>query len=279
MVNFPEIFSQLTSEQLGLLTMVTRKIIEIDEDKCTGCGQCVVNCAEGALEVVGGKARVINEHFCDGLGACIGECPENALRIVEREAPEFDEGVVQQHQLKRNAQNAKPAAPPPAACSCPSATPFTWDTANPQEKGATKPSVASEIRQWPLKLRLVPPFAPFFQDMERLVVVSDCASLAYPSMHAEYLRGANLVQVCPKFEDPLEIAGKLATIIQYASKLKEILVVEMEVPCCGHLLQVVREAIARAGNKNHICLEEAVISYKGTLLGTRSYEPEPTRAA
>jgi len=254
--------------------MVTRKIIEIDEDKCTGCGQCVVNCPEGALEIVGGKARVVNEHFCDGLGACIGECPENALQIVEREAPEFDEGAVLEHQLQRKAQNIKTEAYPSPACSCPSAKPLVWDEETQQGELPTNPSVTSEIRQWPLKLRLVPPFAPFFQDMKRLVVVSDCASLAYPAMHVEFLRGASIVQVCPKFEDPEEIAGKLASILQYATKLEEILVIEMEVPCCGHLLQVVRDAIAQSGNKKKICLQEAIISFKGNLLRTRSYEPE-----
>ncbi len=254
--------------------MATRKIIEIDEDKCTGCGQCVVNCPEGALEIVDGKARVVNEHFCDGLGACIGECPEKALRIVEREAPEFNEGAVLEHLLERKTQKTGASGHSSPACSCPSATPLKWDRETPQETARTPPAVPSEVRQWPLKLRLIPPFAPFFQDMERLVVVSDCASLAYPAMHPEFLRGATLVQVCPKFEDPQEIVGKLASIIQYASKLKDILVIEMEVPCCGHLLHAVQEAVAQAGAKKPICIEEAVISYKGTLLGTRSFEPE-----
>ncbi len=256
--------------------MVTRKIIEIDEDKCTGCGQCVVNCPEGALEIVDGKARVVNDHFCDGLGACIGECPEKALRIVEREAPVFNEGAVLEHLLERKAQKTGASGHSSPGCSCPSATPLTWDKETSQATARTPPSVASEVRQWPIKLRLVPPFAPFFQDMTRLVVVSDCASLVYPAMHPEFLRdgGTSLVQVCPKFEDPQATAAKLAGIIQYASKLKDILVIEMEVPCCGHLLQVVQEAVAQADGKKQICIEEAVISFKGTLLGTRSYEPE-----
>ncbi len=254
--------------------MATRKIIEIDEDKCTGCGQCVVNCPEGALEIVDGKARVMNEHFCDGLGACLGECPEGALKIVEREAPEFNEGAVLEHLIQRKSQKSNASGHSSPACSCPSATPHTWDNEMRPETAGNPPAVTSEVRQWPLKLRLVPPFAPFFQDMERLVVASDCASLAYPAMHPEFLHGASLVQVCPKFEDPREVTGKLAAIIQYASKLKDILVIEMEVPCCGHLLHEVQEAVAQAGSQKPICIEEAIISYKGTLLGTRSYEPE-----
>ncbi len=256
--------------------MVTRKIIEIDEQKCTGCGQCVVNCREGALEIVDGKAHMVKEHFCDGLGACIGECPEGALKIVERDAPEFNEGAVHEHLLERKAKKTSVSGHSTSACGCPSATPLSWDKHTTQKFAGVQPSVTSQVRQWPLKLRLVPPFAPFFQEMTRLVVVSDCASLAYPAMHPEFLHeiGTSLVQVCPKFEVPQETAGKLAGIIQYASKLKDILVIEMEVPCCGQLLHVVQEAIARSGGKKHISIEEVVISYKGTILGTRRYEPE-----
>ena len=261
--------------------MVRRKIIEINEEKCTGCGQCVVNCAEGALEIVNGKAHVVNEHFCDGLGACIGECPAGALKIVEREAPEFNEAAVLEHLLQRKSHETSAPDQSPISCACPSAAPLVWNKAPLQKDAGTLPSLHSEVRQWPLKLRLVPPFAPYFQDMTRLVVISDCASLAYPAVHMDFLReeGTSLVQVCPKFENPHEIASKLAGIIQYAGKLRDILVIEMEVPCCKHLLHSVREALIQARHNNQIYVEEAIISYKGTLLSMRNYEPTTSSLA
>jgi len=230
---------------------VTREIIEIDEDKCTGCGQCVVNCPEGALEITDGKARVVNEHFCDGLGACIGECPEGALQIVERDAPVFAEAAVLEYAALRKVamsdvvlklrRDSAVAAP----CHCPSARLIEWSAPSEQKSNAGR--VLSVIRQWPLKLRLLPPNAPFLRETKKLVIISDCAGLANPNTHTDFLKGAALVQVCPKFENPSDNIDKLASIFQYATALKSVEVVEMTVPCCRSLLPEVEEALRLSG--------------------------------
>jgi ferredoxin len=244
---------------------VTRKIIEIDEDKCTGCGQCVVNCPEGALEIIEGKARVVNEHFCDGLGACIGECPEGALQIVERAAPVFDEAAVLEHSTQRKAAilKALPKLRVESAtvdpCHCPSARLLEWES--PSETVSNEGRASSAIRQWPLKLRLLPPTAPFFLEAKKLVVISDCAGLADPNTHADFLKNAALVQVCPKFENPNDNIDKLASIFQTASALESVEVVEMTVPCCRSLLPEVKEALKLSGTD--VPVVEHVIDQRG----------------
>lgn len=255
-----------------------RKIIEIDIEKCTGCGQCVLNCPEGALEVVDGKARVVNEHFCDGLGACIGECPENALQIVEREAPPFDEAAVLEQETQRReslwdgphlqASESK-ATGAPELCQCPSARMQVWDTTQESERPIARNM--SALHQWPLKLRLLPPSASIFKEAKTLVILSDCASLADPNLHADFLEGATVVQVCPKFEEPRENVTKLAAIFQNASQLERVHVVEMVVPCCRHLLPEVLQAIKTSGIE--VSVEESVVDPHGEIAEFQQVSP------
>jgi len=271
---FPRATPHTLSEYMTIEETVTRKIIEIDEDKCTGCGQCVVNCPEGALEIVEGKARVVNEHFCDGLGACIGECPEDALHIVERDAPTFDEAAVLEYAEQRKANpiasllneskitTVGVAAEP---CHCPSSRLLEWKS--PEKSSTSTARATSAIRQWPLKLRLLLPTAPFFRDAKKLVIISDCAGLADPNTHADFLQRVVIVQVCPKFENPDDNISKLVAIFQAATILESVQVVEMTVPCCRSLLPEVKEAMERSGV--NLPVVESVVDQRGDIVESR----------
>jgi len=211
--------------------MAVRKIIEIDESKCTGCGLCVEACAEGAVEIVGGKAKVIRDALCDGFGACLGECPEGALRIVEREAEAFDEEAAKRHIEARKG-------------SCPSAGPMVL---RPME-GVVEPSGkgGSQLTNWPIKMDLVNPQAPYFKDA-RLLLAGDCTAFAFAAMHPDFIRGRVTVIGCPKLDDTAAYISKLADILS-ANAIRDITVVHMEVPCCGNLRRLIEEAVQRAGS-------------------------------
>jgi ferredoxin len=213
--------------------MAKRQIIRIDQEKCDGCGLCVPSCAEGALEIVAGKAQLVADRFCDGLGACLGECPQGALTIEEREAEPF----------AGPAPGTGPAAPAAAAASepfvCPSARPEQFQ---PRGVPAAGPSA---LAHWPVKLRLVQPKSPFFKEAE-LLVAADCAPFAAGDFHARYLAGRAVVCGCPKFEDLDEYTARLTAILK-ENDISAITIVNMEVPCCYGLVQVVRQALEAAG--------------------------------
>jgi Pyruvate/2-oxoacid:ferredoxin oxidoreductase delta subunit len=236
-----------------------RKIIEIDEAKCNGCGACVTGCAEGALQIVNGKAKLVNDRFCDGLGACMGECPTGALRLIEREAPEFDEVAVTQH--------LRPKAPPPGGCP---GMQIRFDSSLPAKKpqpvGGGGQVIPSELRQWPTQLHLVPVDAPFFKSRE-LVVLSTCAPSASPDVHWRFIRGRSIVIACPKLDRTEGYIEKLSAILG-ANEIPKVVVVRMEVPCCGGLTQMVHEAVRRSG-RTDLVAEEAVIGLDGELLRTQ----------
>lgn len=226
--------------------MPIRKIIEIDEERCTGCGLCVVDCAEGALEIIDGKAKVVNDVFCDGLGACIGACPEDALKIVEREAVDFDEEAVEAHLVGK--QGDAPVAPEPAACGCPGSMTRLFDEpcgapAAPVSQ-APRAAAVSELRQWPIQLRLLPPSGPLYQDKD-VMLIADCVAAANPEVQQQLVRGNTIIMTCPKLDDPDPSIMKLAQIVQ--NPVRSIGVAIMEVPCCTGLLHILREAMARAG--------------------------------
>jgi len=232
--------------------MARRKIIQIDEAKCTGCGLCVTDCAEGALAVVNGKARVVSETFCDGLGACIGSCPEGALKIIEREAPEFDQAAVDRHLEAQQTPEQPPTPPAPMACGCPGSTLRTF--AAPQAghqppadreepRGEVRP-VSSELTQWPIQLRLVPPQGKLYEGRD-LMLIADCVAVAYPDLHRRLVRGNTIILTCPKLDDAETSIAKLAAIFQ--NPLRSISVAIMEVPCCSGLLRIAQEALDRAG--------------------------------
>lgn len=239
---------------------VKRRIIQIDEEKCDGCGVCVPSCAEGAIQIVDGKARLIAEKLCDGLGACLGECPRGALRVIEREAEEFDEHAVEEH--------LKSQGPLPMASGCPSAmiqnlgkiqAPLQGD--RPVLLGRAE----SALTHWPIQIRLVPPTAPFLKGAD-LLVAADCTPVAYPNFHQDFLNGKVILVGCPKFDDVQGYIQKFADILNTAG-IKSITVVTMEVPCCQGLPMIVRKAMEQSGKK--IPLEQVVISVRGQVLKTQ----------
>ena len=242
---------------------VKRKILEIDEERCDGCGQCIPSCAEGALAIVDGKARVISDRLCDGLGACLGDCPNDALRLVERETEEFDEAAVERHLADRPADVKKPTA---GGRTCPSATiqafAPTGDGAAPSTAEA---SGGSRLAHWPVQIHLVPADAPFLKGAD-LLVTADCAPLAHPRFHETFLAGRAVMMGCPKFDDVDAYLEKFPQIFATAG-IRSITAVYMEVPCCSALPGIIRKAMAAAGKA--IPFEEVVLGRRGDILERR----------
>jgi len=246
---------------------VLRKIIEIDENLCDGCGQCVPSCAEGALEIVDGKARMIGEIYCDGLGACLGECPQGALRIVERQAEDFDEQAVEEL-LAAKQQREEPATA--AACGCAGHL-DNIQTLTPCQK-ANKPVLnpaagtgESALSHWPIQIRLVPPSAPFLKGAD-LLVAADCTPAAYPNFHRDLLQNRVVMMGCPKFDDAESYVRKFTEIFR-DSGLRRVTVAIMEVPCCSAMRAIVREAKQRAGSSLEV--DEVVIGTRGEIVSRR----------
>jgi len=169
--------------------MATRKIVRIDEEKCTGCGLCIPNCAEGALQIVDGKAKLITDKFCDGLGACLGHCPEDAITVIEREAEDFDEKAVEVHLHKQ-----KEVEPQPVFTGCPSSRAMHFKAPEAEGVASTTTDSVSQLTQWPVQLKLVPINAPYFQDAD-LLIAADCVPFAYPDFHRDFLKGKAVVVV------------------------------------------------------------------------------------
>ena len=255
---------------------VVRKIIEIDEDLCDGCGNCVPSCAEGALEIIDGKAKVIADIYCDGLGACLGECPLGALNIVERQADEFDEEAVEELLATRKDEEPKvmPMAP---AGGCPSArlqsfgSPEAAPGADPRQQ-ANQPAAfdqtESALSHWPVQIMLVPPTAPFLKGAD-LLVLADCVPVAFPTLHRDFLQGKAVMMGCPKFDDAEHYIEKFAQICKQ-SGIKSLTSVVMEVPCCSALPMIVKRGMELSGVK--IPMEEVVISTRGKVLERRQVE-------
>ena len=243
---------------------VKRKVIQIDEELCTGCGNCIVNCAEAALELVDGKAKLVADRYCDGLGACLGECPTGALKIVEREADEFDEQAVE-HRLETLKQAEHLEAEESLPCGCPSTRlqtfrqPTACEAAN---EPVTHATVRSALSHWPVQIRLVPPQAPFLKNAH-LLAVSDCAPLAYPNFHHDFLQGRVVLLGCPKFDDAQLYLEKFTEILRTAD-IRSVTTVFMEVPCCHGLPMIVMRAMEAAGKT--IPMEHVVIGVQGDVL-------------
>ena len=218
--------------------MVKRQVIRIDQEKCDGCGLCVPSCAEGAIQVVDGKAQLLADKFCDGLGACLGECPQGALTIETREADEFEGPAPGATHLEAPAQ-----APEGFVCPSSRMQQFKRDAA---DKGERIPGAeTSTLSHWPVKLRLVAPKAPFLKGAS-LLVAADCAPFAAGDFHSRYLEGKTVVCGCPKFDDVPEHVARLTSILK-ENDIKEISIVNMEVPCCFGLVQIVRQALEASG--------------------------------
>ena len=276
-----------------------RKIIKIDEVKCDGCGQCIPNCPEGALQIVDGKARMVSEFSCDGLGACLGHCPRGAISIEEREAAAYDERQVmariiaagpetiaahlrhlrehgeeallaQAQAVLRGQGIAAPdgSAPAPSAggggCSCPGGQ--AQDLRPAGESGASAGGtgpLASELRQWPVQLALLSPQAGYFQQAD-LLLAADCVAFAYGDFHRNFLKGKILIVFCPKLDQVLEQYIEKLTAIFRSQQIRSVTVVRMEVPCCGGVRRILDQALSRSAVV--VPVEEVVVSLQGHIL-------------
>jgi len=238
-----------------MTTKVARKIVHIDEEKCNGCGLCVPSCAEGAIQIIDGKAKLVNEKYCDGLGDCLGECPQGAITIEERVAEEFDEHAVHHHLEEMKGGEELP-------CGCSSATVTQFDPPAATEAGpreaAHQPSLLSH---WPVQLRLVPPAAPFLRGAD-LLLTADCAPFAYGGFHQDFIKGRTLLVACPKLDDFQAHQEKLTEILRQ-SPVKNLTVVRMEVPCCSGLVHMAKQAIQMSGRD--IPFREVIIGTRGDL--------------
>lgn len=240
-----------------------RKIVQIDEEKCDGCGLCVSACAEGAIRIVDGKARLASDKYCDGLGACLGECPRDALKVIEREAEDFDEKSVEKH-LAVEKERQLPEAPA-MACGCPSTLIQSFTSAKScreLNEPLSQTETASSLSHWPVQIRLVPPTAPFLKGAD-LLVAADCTPVAYPRFHNDFLQGKVVLIGCPKFDNGDEYIEKFADIFRGAD-IRSITVIVMEVPCCQGLPVIIQKGMDLAGKT--IPLEKVVIGRNGDVV-------------
>jgi NAD-dependent dihydropyrimidine dehydrogenase PreA subunit len=210
-----------------------RLIIEIDADKCDGCGQCVLDCAEGALAIVDGKAKLVSDVFCDGLGACLN-CPKGALKLTEREAAPFDEAAA------LAAKAGRVAAPRPQG-GCPGAAARTLRPLS-APAAAAPGELRAQLSSWPIQLRLVPPSAPFLQGAH-LLLAAHCAGFALPALHQDWLAGRIPLIACPKLEDNALLLERLTALLA-AAEAQSLTVLRMSVPCCGGLERLAHKAAA-----------------------------------
>lgn len=239
--------------------MAIRNIVKIDEEKCNGCGQCVTACAEGAIEIINGKARLVSDVYCDGLGACLGHCPQDAITIEQREAAEFDEEAT-----KAYLAGQKQAAPP---SGCPGLAAHLFETENSAAEPETG-DVASKLGHWPVQLKLVARTAPYFDNAD-LLLVADCVPVAMGDFHQRLLKGRAVAMGCPKLDDAQFYVEKLADILS-ANAIRSLTVVHMEVPCCSGLTRVAREAVAAGGNPK--TFEDVTVSIRGDVIQSEVVE-------
>jgi ferredoxin len=245
------------------MNKVVRKIISIDESKCDGCGLCIPSCAEGALQIVEGKARLVKDVYCDGLGNCLGECPRGAIDMIEREAEPFDEKAVEER-LKSLEKKEESEQECGICCgsslirelSPPETAKIGGEAADP---GAYSPE--AELSHWPVQLHLVSPEARFLQETD-LLIAADCVPFAYADFHRSFLAGRSLVIGCPKL-DEVETYHRKLTAIFKNNRLKSITLVHMEVGCCFGLSRLVRSALQESGVD--IPLKEIIIGVDGSI--------------
>jgi Pyruvate/2-oxoacid:ferredoxin oxidoreductase delta subunit len=269
-----------------------RDVININEDKCTGCGDCIPGCPEGAIQVVDGKARLISDLFCDGLGACIGTCPQDAIEIEQREAEEYNENKVmkniveggtnvikahlqhlyehgQKQYLKQAVEYLKDnnmeipdfKSDKSYSCACPGAQEHDL---NKKPKGQEEPVILSaELRNWPVQLQLLNPNAPYLKKAD-LLIAADCVPFAYPNFHKRFLKDKVLIILCPKLDKTIEMyIDKLAEIFS-TQDINSISVVHMEVPCCSGIGVIVQKALEKA--QKNIIVKDYTISINGEIV-------------
>ena len=218
-----------------------RKIIKIDEEKCNGCGACATACHEGAIEMIGGKAKLTREDYCDGLGDCLPACPTDAISFEEREAPAYDEAAVLAAKAKK--------AEAPLPCGCPGSQSRAIRRENDSSECSTVPgspavSIASQLSQWPVQIKLAPVNAPYFNGA-KLLVAADCTAYAYGNFHNEFIRDHVTLIGCPKL-DSIDYSEKLTAILAN-NEIRSVTVVRMEVPCCGGIEHAVKTALQESG--------------------------------
>ncbi len=230
-----------------------RKIITIDESKCNGCGLCASACHEGAIGMIEGKAKLLRDDYCDGLGNCLPVCPTGAITFEEREAAAYDEEAVKRRMAQRTegerAREEAPATGERLACGCPGTAMKTFrraigNTASPVRAQTAENSPHSELRQWPVQIKLVPIKAPFFEGAD-LLVAADCSAYAYASFHRDFIKGKITVIGCPKLDEG-DYTEKLTAILS-ENDIKSLTIVRMEVPCCGGLAHAATEALRASG--------------------------------
>lgn len=231
-----------------------RKIINIDEEKCDGCGICVTACHEGAIDIVDGKAKLARENFCDGLGDCLPACPQDAIKFVTREAPEYDEELVKKNmaEKKKNQNTGCPGSKPLSLNRSKVVSTFITSKNNISNKlhknidnsTTNINNKKSELNQWPIQIKLLPTMAEFY-DNAKLLVAADCCAYTYANFHNDFMKDKITLIGCPKL-DSTDYSDKLAEIIKF-NNLKSITVAKMEVPCCYGLQKAVEEAIKKSG--------------------------------
>ncbi len=280
--------------------MAKREIIKIDQDKCTGCGECIPNCPEGALQIIDDKARLISDLFCDGLGACIGHCPEGAISIEEREAEMYNEKRVMENIIKQGenvikahlehlkehnahaylkeaidflkeknieipVQGMMPGGHMhPDGSGCPGAKVIDFRAEEASSTGSEAALKAeSQLRQWPIQLHLVSPLAPYFQGAD-VLLVADCVAYAMGSFHQDFLKGKSIAIACPKLDQSHDAYVEKIKSLFDAAKINTLTVLIMEVPCCRGLLEMAKEAAAASQKK--VPVKAIVVNLKGEIL-------------
>lgn len=235
-----------------------RKIIQIDEHRCNGCGLCASACHEGAIGMVDGKARLLRDDYCDGLGDCLPACPVNAISFIEREAAAYDAEAVEKNKREKMQNNKAPAHACPGSLFKALDHPDPANTSAPSEAPS---SARSMLGQWPAQIRLMPAGAPCFENAS-LLIAADCTAYAYARFHEKFMRGKVTLIGCPKLDDT-DYSEKLTSIIKENS-IRDVTVVRMEVPCCGGLESAVRKSIQDCGKC--IPCQVTTISIDGKIL-------------
>ncbi len=235
-----------------------RKIIQIDTEKCNGCGACAEACHEGAIGMIDGKAQLLRDDYCDGLGNCLPVCPTGAITFIEREAAAYDEAAVEKHMAQKKSPNNTPLS----SCACPGqrAKTIHHQTGGAQTSEA-EGKLQSHLAQWPVQIKLVPVNAPYFADAN-LLIAADCTAYAYAGFHKDFMKNKVTLIGCPKL-DAGSYAEKLTDILT-ENEIKSVTVVRMEVPCCGGIEHAVKTALMQSGK--FIPWQVVTISTEGEIL-------------
>ena len=255
--------------------MALRNIVKIDEDKCNGCGDCIINCPEGALAIIDGKARVVKESFCDGLGVCIGKCPLGAISIEQREAEEFDSEAVAAHMAAADTLSTEKPRMQPQPAGCPGTTvrmqnvlPIVEGPADQRSALGASRSTSSQLSHWPVQLTLVAADAPFLREAD-LLLAADCVPFAMADFHRQLLDGRVVVVGCPKLDDSEAYVAKMSSILLH-SRPSSLTIVHMEVPCCSGLCRIVQKAIAEV--RHELPVKDITISTTGAVIAENNWQ-------